>query len=188
MADTDFGIEGEPAPDNGEAGTANDLGAIGASFFGGIGGGTEPGSGGGDSGNNGERFDAAIHVSPDKRNRDGSYTRKRGRRSGGGSGSARSTKADNSASVDALSRMLAVVHIGIAAVIKSPEMVLDETEAKSLAEATANVLTEFDIRPSPKAEAIFGLVVCSSMIYGPRAYLIIERRKEERDKVRNERS
>jgi hypothetical protein len=69
--------------------------------------------------------------------------------------------------------------VGIAAATKTPEMVLQDAEASNLAAATANVLEEFDIRPDPKIEAVIGLVTAASMIYGPRIYLITERKKRE---------
>jgi hypothetical protein len=76
--------------------------------------------------------------------------------------------------------MLGYVHLGIAGATKSPELILTDDETKSLATATANVLQEFDIRPSPKAEAIVGLVITAGGIYGPRAYFIRERIKNNR--------
>jgi len=57
--------------------------------------------------------------------------------------------------------------------------VLEDGEAENLAKATATVLTEFDIRPDPKVEAVIGLVTAAGLIYGPRIYLITERKKEE---------
>lgn len=136
--------------------------------------------GSGDSGSGGnERFDASIHVSPDKRNADGSYRRKRGRKPGSGNRSSR--QADNSTSVEALSRILAIVHLGIASATKTPELSLDESEAESLAKATANVLEQFDIRPDPKIEAVVGLVTTASVIYGSKYYMIRQRKKEEKE-------
>lgn len=146
------------------------------SLDGNSGNGSAGGSGGDDGG-----FDPSIHVSPDKRNADGSYTKKRGRRSSGGnsSNSGSKRKTDHSASIDSLTRVLSILHIGIAGATKSPEMILEDTEAESLAKATANVLEQFDIKPDPKIEAIVGLVMVSATIYGPRVYNIRERRKEE---------
>lgn len=132
-------------------------------------------------------FDPAVHSGADKLNADGSFRKKRGRRAGSGgtagtsaSGGGR-TKASISASVDALTRVLAIVHMGLAAATKSPEMMLTEDEAKSLSQATVNVLQHFDISPDPKIEAIVGLVVTAGTIYGPKLYTINERKKEERE-------
>jgi len=55
------------------------------------------------------------------------------------------------------------------------------TEADALANAAANVLIEFDIQPNPKVQAIVGLVMTAGSIYGPRVYLIRERKKGEKE-------
>lgn len=127
-------------------------------------------------------FNPAIHVGRDKRNADGSFTRKRGRKAGSGSGGAGSSrKASNLADATAtLSRTLLMLHLGISAATKTPEMALDQSEADLLAEATVNVLREFDIQPNPKAEAIIGLIVAAGTVYGPRYYLINARQKTEK--------
>jgi hypothetical protein len=145
--------------------------------------GTLGGTGGGTGGGNDGEFDPAIHVGRDKRNRDGSYTLKRGRKAGSGTGNSnRSHKAtgDLKGAIDTLSRSLLAVHMGIAAATKTPEMSLDKEESDLLANATVNVLEQFDIRPDPKTEAIFGLIVAAGTVYGPRAYSIQARRARER--------
>lgn len=158
-------------------GSSVDLGTS-ATFLGGSDGSGSGGSGG-DAGS--DVFDPELHISPDKRNADGSFRRKRQRRNAGTSSPTRSgKKADYSASVDSLARMLGYLHMGVAAATKTPELVLTEDETKALSNATANVLSEFDIRPSPKAEAIVGLVVTAGGIYGPRAYFIRERIRDGR--------
>lgn len=134
------------------------------------------GSGSGDGG--GEQFDPAIHVGPDKRNADGRFTRKRGRRANNSANSG-NKKAQVSSSIDALTRALLIVHLGIASATKTPEMALDEEEGKLLAEATANVLAEFDIRPDPKLQAVIGLITAAGVVYGPRVVMIRARWKEE---------
>ena len=150
------------------------------------------GSGGTDGLGTGERFDPTIHVSPDKRNADGRYTKKRGRKAGGSSsatgsrGSGRTSEASYKAGVDTLATCLMIVHAGIASVSKTPELALEEDEADSLAKATANVLQEFDIAPNPKVQAVVGLVVTSGTIYGSKIYLIRERKKEERNERQTE--
>jgi hypothetical protein len=160
---------------------ADDSGVIVAPFLAG-----NDGSGG-DTDANGERFNPAIHSGRDKLNADGSYRKKRGRKAGSGAGtgsgsvgSKGSRKADSAASVESLARVLAVLHVGIATATKTPEMVLDDSEASLLANATANVLEQFDIRPDPKIEAIIGLIMAAGSIYGPRMYLISERKKADK--------
>lgn len=59
-------------------------------------------------------------------------------------------------------------------------MAISEDEGKLLAEASVNVMREFDITPDPKAEAIIGLIVAAGTVYGPRYYLVKTRHAEER--------
>lgn len=150
-------------------------------------GGNTSGDGGGSGGNDGERFDPAIHVSPDKRNKDGSFTRKRGRKSSSASGGNRNSnrQKDNSTNIESLTTLLAIVHAGLASATKTPELALDLDDSEALANATANVLIEFDIQPNPKVQAVVGLVMTAGGIYGPKIYMIRERKKEERKDKEN---
>ena len=178
--------------DDGSSGIVAPFLSLGGNSTNGDGDGGDSGSGGGGTDSAGERFDPTIHVSPDKRNANGSYTKKRGRRPGGSSNSSRSGnsgragEASYKAGVDTLATCLMIVHAGIASVSKTPELALEEDEADSLAKATANVLQEFDIAPNPKVQAVVGLVVTSGTIYGSKIYLIRERKKEERNERQTE--
>jgi hypothetical protein len=175
MAYVPFG--GTTDGNSSEAGSSDNPGNNGAvAHF--LGGSDNGSSGSGERDARGDEFDPAIHIDRDKRNADGSFRKKRGRKSATAAPRSR-TKADNQASVEGLTRILAIFHVGIAAATKTPEMVLQDAEASNLAAATANVLEEFDIRPDPKIEAVIGLVTAASMIYGPRIYLITERKKRE---------
>lgn len=172
FGDGSSGIEGNDSNAN------TDIGAS-APFLLDNGDGSGDGSGGSSGDARGDKFDPTIHVGRDKLNADGSYRRKRGRRANSAtSGSGR--KANNQASIEGLTRMLAIVHIGLASATKTPELRLEDAEAEALAKSTAVVLEEFDIRPDPKIEAIVGLVTTAGMIYGPRVYLIAERKKREK--------
>lgn len=171
----------------GVVGNGDDEGAaFGAVNFGD--GGSDGGDGGDSGGGDDFTFDPDRHISFDKRNADGSYRRKRKRKSGGNNegrttASPRSkTKADHSASIDALTNTLLIVHAGLASVTKIEELSLEPTEGKVLAQALANVLAEFDIQPDPKVQAIVGLIVAGGSIYGPRMYLYQERMKREKAK------
>ena len=166
---------------DGENRDANDHGNDGAASATFLGGSDGDSGGNGERDANGDRFDPAIHVSPDKRNADGSYRKKRGRKANNFTASRSRSKASNQASIEGLTRMLAIVHIGLASATKTPELKLEDEEAEALAKSTAVVLEEFDIRPDPKIEAIIGLVTTAGMIYGPRVYLITERKKRERN-------
>lgn len=141
------------------------------------------GSGGTGGGNGGSGTDDDFVRDADgniKRNKDGTPRRKRGRKAGSGnSQSPRKTGADLKGSIDTLSRTLAMLHLGVAGVTKTPELELDTAEADMLANATVNVLREFDITPDPKTEAIFGLIIAASTVYGPRVYVIRKRWQEE---------
>lgn len=141
--------------------------------------GSDTGGNGGGSGGGigGDDFDPAIHVGRDKRNADGSYRKRRGRRPSASSGSRKSS--NNSASLDALTRTIFIAHLGIATATKTPELALEDKESETLAVAVSNVLEEFDIKPNPKAEAIIGLIIASGSIYGPRIYNIRARKKTE---------
>lgn len=162
---------------------SNNLGTT-ANFLGGDSGGNSGGDSGG-TGSDNTVFDPERHAGPDKRNRDGSYRLKRGRKPGSTSANRNRTKADHQASIEGLTRILSIVHLGIASATKTPEMALDDEEAKNLAAATATVLQEFDIRPDPKVEAIVGLITAAGMVYGPRVYLITERKKKEAKEKRS---
>lgn len=171
----DGGNTGGESGNADESGNAGEIGTV-AGFLGGIGG----NSGDVERDVNGDEFDPDIHAGRDKRNADGSWRKKRGRRSSGGNSQRKAGSRSNSqASVEALTRALAIVHLGIATATKTPELILEENEAETLAAATANVLEEFDIKPNPKVEAIFGLVVAAGSIYGPKVYFIQQRRKGE---------
>lgn len=155
--------------------------ALGATSLGGDDGGLSGGDNGGGGGSGDDRtFDAARHISINHRNADGSYTRKRRRRGSGGGSTSRTSPANNSASVDALTQMLVVVHAGLASLTKIDELAIEESEGKSLATAIANALHEFGVPIDPKTQALVNLVVSGGMIYGPRMYLYNERMKQQK--------
>lgn len=127
----------------------------------------------------GTPFDDRIHSGTRRAN--GEWRKRRGPKSGGNSAPRVSgKKAGHSASLDALTNTLIIVHAAISTATKTPELAIEETEAKSLAGAVANVLEEFDIQPDPKVQAIVGLVIAAGSVYGPRMYLIRERQKAQR--------
>lgn len=130
-----------------------------------------PGSGSGDSGGNDSGTDYARDASGNIiRNADGSPRKKRGRKAGSGggkSGSKNSTR-NLTEATEGLSRVLLMLHMGLANVSNAPEFALDKSESDMLASASVNVLEQFDIKPNPKAEAIFGLITACGIVYGPR--------------------
>jgi hypothetical protein len=142
--------------------------------------GTSGDASGGNSGGDSDGFDPTIHVSRDSRNADGSFRKKRGRKSGSGASSSTRSKTSSAASVDALANILVILHAGISTATKTPEIAIDSDDANTLAKATANVLAEFDITPDPKVAAIVGLVVAAGTVYGPMAVSIRMRKDAER--------
>lgn len=140
----------------------------------------------GNAGTTGDGFDPTIHVGRDSRNADGSFRRKRGRKSGsGGSAKSASSRGDLKAAVDTLSNTLKFIHLGIAGAVKVPELALEQSESDMLAGSIVNVMDAFDIRPDPRAEAVVGLIVAASAVYGPRVYLIKHRRASENARPQN---
>ena len=145
-------------------------------------------NGDGDGGNvagDDRTYDPDRHLGPDRVNADGTYRRKRRRK--GSSGSPRKTAhkaADNSASVDTLSKVILFSSLSVSALFKAPEFGCNDAESTALAGALANVLEQFDIRPDPKVEAIFGLIMVSATIFGPKAYLYNQRIKEARKETK----
>jgi hypothetical protein len=154
-----------------------------ASLVPGSGAGTGDGNGDGGTGDDGFERDDAGNI---KRNRDGSPRRKRGRKSGSNSGTgfASSTKAkgkdDLKRSIDALSNILLVSHLGLSGVTNIPEIALEKDDADLLANAAVPVLEQFDFTPDPRFVAVFGLIMACGKVYGPRAYLYRVRKENER--------
>jgi hypothetical protein len=79
-----------------------------------------------------------------------------------------------------------MLHIGLSTVSKTPEWELDKTETDMLANATVNVLQQFDIRPDPKIEAIFGLITAAGIVYAPRFILYRNRIASKAEIIPNE--
>ncbi len=165
---------------NGPADSTTDTGSgsgSGPAFF--LGGDSDDRGDGRDAG--GGEWDAELHY-PDRRtNADGSFTKRKRRRKSNTGGSTNRGKTDNSTGVETLARMLGIVHLGIASATKIVELELKPDESQALAQATANVLEEFDWVPDPKITAIVGLVTTAGTIYGPKYYFYRERKKEEKE-------
>lgn len=63
----------------------------------------------------------------------------------------------------------------------APELALSEPEAKSLTVAIGNVARHYSPKVAQKWADWSALVTCLGAVYGPRAYLIAERRRAERE-------
>jgi hypothetical protein len=85
-----------------------------------------------------------------------------------------------------LALTLGGIHLGLASLTKTPELQLEDSESKALAYSIANVMEQFDMSPDPRFVAVGGLITTCASIYGPRAYLIRERRKEEKKPAKND--
>lgn len=139
-------------------------------------------NGGGGTGDD-DDFDPAIHAGRDKRNADGSYQRKRGRKTGSKPGSNSAPKgAVNLAGIETI---LLSMHHMLAAATSTPELMLDEKEGKAMADAIAEVSKHYPMTIDPKTLAWINLASCATMIYGPRAYLIRQRKAQEKNAHKN---
>lgn len=124
------------------------------------------------------------------RNKDGSPTRKRGRKPGSGSGSGRKSNGKGNhqtvnEAVETLSKTLLIVHAGLANFMKFEDMALEESECTDLSKSIVNVMDQFDFAPDPRYTAIVGLVSTASMIYAPRYILYKNMKKKEEKKPDN---
>jgi hypothetical protein len=73
-----------------------------------------------------------------------------------------------------------IIHAGLSGLTKTPELELEQDDARNLAEASANLLNEFEIKPDPKIEATIAFVVVAGSIYAPKLAMIRMRRQEEK--------
>lgn len=64
--------------------------------------------------------------------------------------------------------------------LKAPELALEKDEADSLAAAISEVEKHYSVSLSPETRAWLGLGAVCAMVYGPRAYTILNRRKTEK--------
>lgn len=72
---------------------------------------------------------------------------------------------------------------GMAAMaLKSPELVIDDTEAKALSEGILAVQSHYNFAASAEVMAWVNLAAIMLGVYGPRVVLIRERKKTERAK------
>lgn len=163
-----------------QAGGNSDTAIDPATAVGGIGNGTSGGS-------DGERitdgagtvFDPREHIHPDKRNADGSFRRKRGRKSGSGSKARAQVYSDIEKSAEMLTKGLLLFHTSLAAMTQTPELMLAEEEAKGLSESGLTLLSLYDIRPDPKIEAAIIFASQVGLVYGTRIVAIKNRKAAE---------
>ena len=122
---------------------------------------------------------------------DGTPAKKRGRKPGQTNSAEPikakpKNKADNrlATSVEMLAAQFQILNTGIAYLTSFEDFKLTDNESLQMANATANVMDQFDYVPDPKIAAVMGLVTTASMIYGPRIYLYnSDRKKKQKAKV-----
>lgn len=110
----------------------------------------------------------------------GDGPKKRGRPRG--STNSAKTKASNNLDLDGVEKLLLTIHLGLAAVLKAPEFVLDESEAKSLATAFARVSRHYPVLQKIGDKSIdhANLVTAAAGIYGTRIFAWNIRRAGEK--------
>lgn len=136
---------------------------------------------------NGTEFDPTIHSSPDTRNADGSFRRKRGRKAGsGGNGnrSRASVHSDIKETAVFLAQGLLLFHTSMAAMTGVKELVLEDAEAQGLAESGLTLAAMYDIQPDPKLQAAILFAGQVGMIYGTRLVAYRARKSQEKEERR----
>lgn len=90
--------------------------------------------------------------------------------------------------VDALAMQLIGMHLIASKLLRAPELVIGEPEAKTLAKAIKAVMAQYSINISPKAMAFYQLMAAASVVYGPRAFMIANRKAQETRAKRTQQS
>lgn len=88
--------------------------------------------------------------------------------------------------VEMLAAQFQILNAGISYMTRFDDFRLDDDEAMDMANATAQVMSQFDYTPDPKVTAVMGLVTTTGMIYGPRIYLYRQELKKKAEKSASE--
>lgn len=145
--------------------TDDDLGAFAPDALAGNGDGNN-GDGGNGGPGDGDGFDPAIHIGRDRKNADGSFRRKRGRKSGGGSSGRR--KASSHLDITGVQAVLMSVHAGLAGAMRNEIWAISEGEAQTLAGAIIELEKQYPSKIDPRALAWINLTGVCGAIYGTR--------------------
>jgi hypothetical protein len=81
--------------------------------------------------------------------------------------------------VDALAVQLLMAHAMAAKILKVPELVIQEPEAKSLARALKQIAAQYQVNVSPRAMAFYQLLTAASLVYGPRLFMVAGRKAQQ---------
>lgn len=90
-------------------------------------------------------------------------------------------KTDQKIDISSLEVLLFSTHQMLAAVTKTPEFAIEESEAKQLATAAANVARHYDMGATQKTLDWSNLIQCLALIYGSRIYAVRVRKKQEKE-------
>jgi hypothetical protein len=99
--------------------------------------------------------------------------KRRGRPPGSAAGAKKASKAD----IGGLESILFSLHMMGAAILDTPELVLDEGEAKALADAAAKVAGHYNHTIDPRTVAWVNLAMVAGGIYGTRVFAIRARHR-----------
>jgi hypothetical protein len=113
----------------------------------------------------------------DAGNSSGEPRKRRGRKPG--TGAARSGKAPP-LDINGVQALLFSAHNILAAITKTPEFSLSETESEELAKGIANVSRHYDVAASAKTVDIMNLAMVAGMIYGSRIMAMRNRKSAEK--------
>ena len=153
--------------------------------------GTDSGTGNVDGGEPIARTDGLIVVNPadiggpasagSGADNSGDAPKRRGRKPGSRSATGKGAALD----INGVEHILFSAHTILAAVSKSPEMALDQSEAHQLAEAIANVSRHYDVAATQKTMDWTNLLMCMGLIYGTRIMAIRNNRARQARERRN---
>lgn len=133
------------------------------------------------SGGSGSDSDAGIRF-----NKDGSPSKRRGRKPGSGAGAARTQK-KNQANLGGLEAILLSAHSMLAMALKADELAIDRDEAKQLALAINEVQEYYDIKASQELMLWANVIGVAGAIYVPRFVAVYNNRKAAAEKKKQER-
>jgi len=112
----------------------------------------------------------------------GNTGKKRGRKPGSKNGT--KAAAVSKSDISGLENILFSVHLAISAIAKTPELALDQAEARELAKAAVAVQAHYETVIDPKILAWGQLIVVMGGVYGPRAFAIKMRLDNEKSAKR----
>jgi hypothetical protein len=75
-------------------------------------------------------------------------------------------------------------HTALAASTATPELLLEEEEAKAVAESTLTLAAMYDLTPDPKLQAMMNLAIILGTTYGTRYVAIRARKAQEKEEAR----